>query len=97
MLHLEEKIMNVSLTSALERFVQERIKTGRYNSASEVVRDALRLLQDHEQVRKMRIEELRKEIAIGTAQADAGQLIDGEKVFAEIRKKIEEIRRKDAA
>jgi antitoxin ParD1/3/4 len=89
--------MNVSLTSALERFVQERIKTGRYNSASEVVRDALRLLQDHEQVRKMRIEELRKEIAIGVEQADRGELIDGEKVFDEIRKMSEAKRRQDAA
>ena len=43
--------MNVSLTPELERFVQEKVRSGRYTSASEVVREALRLLEEHERVR----------------------------------------------
>ena len=43
--------MNVSLTPELERFVQEKVHSGRYTSASEVVREALRLLEEHEKVR----------------------------------------------
>ena len=43
--------MNVSLTPELERFVQSKVENGRYNSASEVVREALRLLEEHEKAR----------------------------------------------
>jgi putative addiction module CopG family antidote len=49
----EEKAMptrNVSLPEALDRFVEDTIKTGRYDNASEVVRSALRLLQEEERV-----------------------------------------------
>ena len=42
--------MNVSLTPELEQYVSAKVESGRYNSASEVVREALRLLEEHEQV-----------------------------------------------
>ena len=40
--------MNVSLTPQLENFVQEKVRSGRYRSASEVVREALRLFEERE-------------------------------------------------
>ena len=43
--------MNVSLTSELEAFVASKVRSGRYHSASEVIREALRLLEEREQVR----------------------------------------------
>ena len=43
--------MNVSLTAELEKFVSAKVDSGRYNSASEVVREALRLLEEHDQAR----------------------------------------------
>jgi antitoxin ParD1/3/4 len=43
--------MNVSLTSELEEFVAGKVKSGRYSSASEVVREALRLLEEHDRTR----------------------------------------------
>jgi putative addiction module CopG family antidote len=46
--------MNVSLSSELERFVRENVSSGRYISASEVVRDALRLLQENDRQRRER-------------------------------------------
>jgi len=57
--------MNVSLTSKLEGMVKKLVKSGRYNSASEVVRDGLRLLEDREQLREMKFRELRKLIQEG--------------------------------
>ena len=57
--------MNVSLTKELEQLVTAKVKTGRYLSASEVVREALRLLDERDQLYKMRLEELRKEIRKG--------------------------------
>lgn len=79
--------MNVSLTPALERIIQEKVKSGLYNSASEVIREALRLLEEQDRLRQMKLENLRKEIAIGIEQADRGQLVDGKEVFRKLRNK----------
>ena len=65
--------MNVSLTQELEAMVQEKVRSGMYHSASEVVRAGLRLLKDHEQLHEIRLAELRREIAIGIEQADDGR------------------------
>src|SRR4051794_24694558 len=46
--------MNVSLTPQLEAMIRQRVESGRYNNASEVVREALRLLEEHEQVMHLR-------------------------------------------
>lgn len=46
--------MNVSLSPELQRFVRKSVESGRYKSASEVVREALRLLQEIEEERRMR-------------------------------------------
>jgi len=55
--------MNVSLTPELERFVQTKVESGRYNSASEVVREALRLLDEHERARAAQLAEFNQELA----------------------------------
>ena len=60
--------MNVSLTPELEKLISKKVESGMYHSASEVVREALRLLQEHDQARRMRIDHLRKEIARGIEQ-----------------------------
>lgn len=58
------KTRNVSLTPWLEAFIDERVATGRYRSASEVVRAALRLLEEAEAPRR---EEPRRLQRAGTA------------------------------
>jgi antitoxin ParD1/3/4 len=68
--------MNVSLTPELESLVNEKVASGFYNSASEVVREALRLLFEQEEVRRLRIEELRREIKIGANQIKQGKYKD---------------------
>ncbi|HEX5083605.1 MAG TPA: type II toxin-antitoxin system ParD family antitoxin [Blastocatellia bacterium] len=68
--------MNVSLTPELENLVNEKVASGLYNSASEVVREALRLLFEQEEVRRLRIEELRREIKIGAGQIKQGKYKD---------------------
>jgi antitoxin ParD1/3/4 len=57
--------MNVSLTPQLEELVKRKVESGRYGSASEVVREALRLLEEHDRLRSMRVAELRAEIQQG--------------------------------
>ena len=54
--------MNVSLTPELEQYVSAKVESGRYNSASEVVREALRLLEEQEQVRAARLGEFNQEV-----------------------------------
>jgi antitoxin ParD1/3/4 len=66
------RALNVSLTPELEEFVQERVRTGRYTSASEVVREALRLLQDRDELRRLRMDELRVRVAAGLDSLDRG-------------------------
>lgn len=82
--------MNISLTKELEQLVNQKVKTGRYLSASEVIREALRLLEDHDRMRELKLEDLRREIRKGL---DSGPPIPGEQVFKEIRRKIAAKRR----
>ena len=77
--------LNVSLTPALEQFVQSRVASGLYQTASEVVREGLRMLEERERARDAALEELRAKIRRGADQADRGELLDGEAVFEEIR------------
>ena len=76
--------LNISLTPELEEFVTSRVESGRYQSASEVVRQGLRLLQDQEETRQAELARLRQQIQIGLDQANRGELLDGEEVFEEI-------------
>src|ERR1700694_5691128 len=78
----------------LENFVQTKVTSGRYTSASEVVREALRLLEDHDKTRAAQLEEFRSEIDRRLASLDQGAGIDGADVFARIRDKSEVRRRK---
>jgi antitoxin ParD1/3/4 len=88
--------MNVSLTPELEHFVQTKVTTGRYTSASEVVREALRLLEDHDKARSAQLDEFRSETDRRLASLNRGEGIDGEKVFAQIREKSNSRRQKRA-
>ena len=65
--------MNVSLSPQLEKLIEEKVASGMYNSASEVIREGLRLLQEREQLREIRLEELRKQVQIGLDELDNGQ------------------------
>ena len=78
--------MNVSLTPELERFVQSRVASGRFQTASEVVREGLRLLEERELSRETALKELRAKIRRAVEQADRGEILDGDAVFEEIRK-----------
>ena len=65
--------MNVSLTPQLEVFVKQKVSKGLYNSASEVIREALRLLEERDALQTMKLEALRHEIAEGITSLDNGE------------------------
>ena len=88
--------MNVSLTPELENFVQTKVSSGRYTSVSEVVREALQFLQDHETERTAQLAEFRSEVDHRLASLDRGEGLEGEAVFAQIREGSEQRRLKRA-
>ena len=79
--------MNVNLTPELDQLVHDKVDSGLYNSASEVIREALRLMQERDEIRQVRIEQLRKEIDIGYQQYLRGEAapLDIDSVMDDIR------------
>lgn len=83
--------MNISLTPELERMVQEKVQGGLYTSASEVIRESLRLMHMYESLKKQRIMQLNQAIDAGLEDLHQGKHIDGEVSRKKMRKKINEI------
>ncbi len=75
---------NVNLTPELDRFVLKRIRSGRFENASEVVRAALRTLEREERLYETKLKALRAAIDEG----DASGVAEGD-VFAQVRKSLE--------
>lgn len=57
--------MNITLTPELENLINEKMKSGKYDSPGEVIRESLRLLKEHEELKKIYLEELRREVQKG--------------------------------
>ncbi len=68
--------MNVSLTPSLEQFVRDLAESGDYNNASEVVREAIRLLKRAEERRALKMERLRAAIRDGDEALARGEFTD---------------------
>lgn len=86
--------MNVNLTPELEKLVRDRVESGRYESAGDVVRDALRFLEERDQVRQVQTQELRKKIDKGLESLERGEGVDGEEFFDALERDERELRRK---
>jgi antitoxin ParD1/3/4 len=82
--------MNVPLTPELERLVNDKVATGLYTSASEVIREALRLLKDQDEIRAVTLQELKRDITAGLEQLDRGQssALDMAAIKAKARKRM---------
>lgn len=87
--------MNVSLTPALERLVKEKIKSGMYHSNSEVVREALRLLKQRDEVRRHDLAELRAKVAVGLEQLERGEGIPGDVAWKMLKERHRRRNRKN--
>jgi antitoxin ParD1/3/4 len=76
--------MNISLTEQLEKFISEQVQSGVYQSASEVVRDGLRLLAERRQIEELKLVALRAAIRDGLDSGPAEPL-DMENIIAQAR------------
>ena len=88
--------MNVSLTPELEAYVETKVESGRYTSASEVVREALRLLEETEASRAEQLAEFNRELAIRLAALDRGDRIDAQTIRERFAEKSRTRRKKIA-
>ena len=79
--------MNVSLTPQLEDFVKQKVEAGLYNSVSEVMREALRLLVERDVVKEMKLEALRRDLqeGINSLDKDKGTPLDMDEIKAKAR------------
>jgi len=80
---------NVSLGNHYEEFAQNLLKSGRYNSLSEVLRDGLRLLEEAQELKQYRLELLKNEIQKGLDSGSAGAL-EMSDIKAKARLKLQE-------
>ena len=89
--------MTLSLSPELQKFIEERVRSGRYSSAEEVVSAALAKLEQGERDARASWEELdvlypgfSGKVAEGLSDADAGRVSDGEEFFAELEREAAE-------
>lgn len=85
--------MNISLTPQLEELVKRKVDSGLYVSASEVLREALRLLEERDRLYAIRLEELRTEIKRGVDSGEATPL-DMEAIKTRGRRRLAAERKK---
>ncbi len=81
--------MNVSLTPELNQFIADKVKGGFYSSASEVIREGLRMLKQYDELQRIKLQQLRADIEKGIASLDSGQgkPLDIEAIKAEGRRR----------
>ncbi|MBZ5525371.1 MAG: type II toxin-antitoxin system ParD family antitoxin [Acidobacteriia bacterium] len=88
--------MNVSLTPEMEKFVSAKVESGRYNSASEVVREVLRLLEEQDLIRASQLAGFNQELSRRMASLDRGEHVDPAVARARLQQKSR-ARRKSGA
>jgi antitoxin ParD1/3/4 len=77
--------MNVSLTPELEKFLNDKVQSGMYSSASEVIQKALRLSQERDQSDGQQLDLMRAKIRRGIEQLDRGEGVPGSAAVARLR------------
>jgi antitoxin ParD1/3/4 len=86
--------MNVSLTQELAEYVRRKVESGLYTSASEVVREGLRLLAEQDNLSQLHEEEFRRQIAEGLRSAEETPHVDGNDVFDQLEARLRKLEEK---
>lgn len=84
--------MSISLKPEQEQFIQEKLKSGKYQSVDEVIMEAFRLLEERDKLYGQWVEQTRKEAAVGLEELSQGKGLDGETVIAHLRERFRQAR-----
>ena len=79
--------MNIQLKPEQEKFIQDKIASGAYSNADDIITEAFKLLE----AREDKLKELKQKISVGKEQISNGQLTDGEAVFERLQQRINQI------
>jgi len=88
--------MAIPLTPEVEEIVNAKVQAGQYSSATEVVQEALRLLEERDRLQALHSDELRQKIAEGLESLRLGNNVDGEDVFNCIEAEFDELERRES-
>jgi antitoxin ParD1/3/4 len=91
--HAQESCMTIAIRPELERKIADKVKSGRYASADDVVADALEALDRVEEAERMWKADIKGKVEEGWAQAERGEGIPADIAFARLRERIERWRR----
>ncbi len=80
--------MNFTLKSEQQKFIQEKLQSGKYKTADDVIVEAFRLLEERDNHYEQWLEETREKVAVGMAELQRGEGVDAEVVIAEMRDMI---------
>ena len=80
--------MNISLTPELEKYIHEKVTSGFYSSVSEVIRESLRLMYTHDNLKKEQVRQLNQSIEVGLAQLKAGDKVPAAESYQRLKHKI---------
>lgn len=83
--------MNISITPELEKFIQDKVNSGMYSSASEVVRDSLRMMHQYDALKSKNLAELNQAINVGLTQLEKGEKKDAQKSYKRLKSKIDKL------
>jgi len=81
--------MSIQLTPEFEQLIENKVKSGPYKSASEVIAEALRLLEQRDRIFSDNKDAVRAKIEQGWQAAQRGELVDGDEVFDRIDAELE--------
>ena len=84
--------MEISVTPDMESFVNAAVQSGRFHSASEVIQEALRLLEEHEKDRATRRDEFNQELRRRLASLERGEYVSPEEARTQLRRRSEDRR-----
>jgi antitoxin ParD1/3/4 len=88
--HGDVGLMNVSLGKKRDQFVESKVKSGDFQTASKVLREGLRLLEKEELLKRLSVgsmAELETKLLNAAASLEPGKGVDGEQVFARLRQR----------
>ena len=85
--------MNISLTPKLEQLIQDKVNSGMYTSVSEVIRESLRLMSMHDQLKSQRVAQLNAAIEAGLESLNQGRRVDGETSYKKMKGRVKQFKK----